>query len=210
MITLISTPADAALAGRIREDLRAGGYSVGDASDGHNDTLIILVSPASNDDGQVQWALNNALDHNVRVLPVLAAPAELPKLIDHLEALDFSENYDGAALREHLTAQKRLPLKVLTPAARKSNRRIGLWVALLALLWFLIGLYEVGVVHIQDGQQIDENTADAIDIERVRLFVATNLPHSTEDALNFPSTVQAAPPPQRPLLIATGTAMAGK
>ena len=43
----------------------------------------------------MEHALNNALDHNVPIVPVLAAPAELPKPIDHLTALDFSQKAAG-------------------------------------------------------------------------------------------------------------------
>jgi hypothetical protein len=210
MITIVSTPADAALANRIREDLRAGGYAVGDAPDGHDDALIVVISPAANADGQVEWALNKALDHNIPIVPVLAAPADLPKLIDHLQALDFSQNYNGDALREQLTPQKHLPLRVLTPSLRKSNRRIGLWVALLAILWFVIGLYEVGVVHIQQGMTNDDNTAQALVINTIQSLLATNIPHSTADALNFPATVKAAPIAQQPFLITTATAQASR
>ena len=209
MIILTSTPADAALANRIREDLQAGGYAVGDAPGGHDDALIAVISPASNADRQVQSALNNALDRNIPVVPVLAAPAELPKVIEHLEALDFTQNYDGSALRERLTPHKRLPLKVLTPAARKNNRRIGLWLALLAILWFVIGLYAVGVLHIQAPLK-EFNTVDTMVAVTIQSYLSTNIPRSTADAANFPSTVQAAPSAQRPLLIETATAMVGK
>src|SRR5262245_15741557 len=137
MITIVSTQADAALANRIREDLRAGGYAVGDAPDGHDDAIIAVISPAANADGQVQSALNNAIDRGIAIVPVLAAPAELPKMIEHLPALDFSQDYNGDALREQLTPQKRLPLKVLTPTTRRNNRRIGIWLALLVILWFI-------------------------------------------------------------------------
>jgi hypothetical protein len=127
-----------------------------------------------------------------------------------LQALDFSQNYDGDALREQLTPQKHLPLKVLTPSLRKSNRRIGIWVALLAILWFVIGLYEVGVVHIQQGMTNDDNTAQALVINTIQSLLATNIPHSTADALYFPATVKAAPIAQQPFLITTATAQASR
>jgi hypothetical protein len=39
-------------------------------------------------------------------------------------------------------------------------------------------------------------------------YVRANLPHTTQEAQNFPATIQAAPAAQRPFLIATSTAMA--
>ncbi|MFN8530067.1 MAG: hypothetical protein U0670_15820 [Anaerolineae bacterium] len=75
--------------------------------------------------------------------------APLPKWIDHLAAANLTDGYDFArvqSLYADVTAPgAKLPLKVLTPTARKANRRTGLRIGIGVLIMFAAGLYGVGV-----------------------------------------------------------------
>lgn len=207
MFKIVNAPADAALAARLEADLRAAGALPVPAG-----LLVAVLSPAAAANSDVQAALEAALDAGQPILPVLAAPTALPKLIDHLPALDFSQGYDAAALRRAVEAlaapDAGLPLKVITPRVRRANRRIGYWLAALAIFWFVTGLILVGVF----GVQAPRREYDAVETEIVLTrdyYLEQNRPRTTEDAANFPATLQAAPTAQRPFLIATATAIAG-
>ena len=212
MITVINAPGDNDLAARIRQDLQAAGYTTGEqvqAGTGH--LLVMVLSPEGSSDPAVTQAMIEALDNNQHIIPVLAKPAPVPKLIDHLAVLDFSQQYDAEALRNYAAALTApgagRPMTVITPKVQRANRRIGLWLAGLAIIWFIVALILVGVFRIQAPVE-EYNTVDTLEAATVQVVVGRNLPRTTEDALNFPLTLQAAPTAQRPLLITTATAMA--
>ncbi|MBI5666922.1 MAG: toll/interleukin-1 receptor domain-containing protein [Chloroflexi bacterium] len=211
MITVVSVPGDADVAARLRQDLQAAGYRLSDAlAAGVDNLLLVVLSPAANTDPHVEQAIITALDNGQHIIPVLAKPAPVPKLIDHLAVLDFSTRYDADALRSYVAAlsgpDAHRPLKVITPRVRQANRRAGLWLGALALLWLIIGLVLVGVFRVQAPLE-EFNTVDTLEAATIQAAVGRNLPHSTQEAENFPLTIQAAPTAQRPLLIATGTAL---
>ncbi len=202
---------DAALASRLEKDLQAKGYTFKSelSSDSH-DMLIALISPASTADKMVEKSIIQALDSVQHIIPVQVATAPLPKLIDHLKPVDFTAAYALDALVEQITTlsspDARRPLKVLTPSVRRANRGTASWLAILAVIWFIIGIVLVGFYGIQAPRE-EYNNIDTEVAATIEGYVRQNLPHSTEEAINFPATVQAAPTSQRPLLIATATAM---
>lgn len=211
MITVVSALGDAEVAARLRQDLQAAGYQLGDQLlAGADNTLVVVLSPEANADPGIGQAIITALDNGQHIIPVLAKAAPVPKLIDHLAVLDFSAQYDAEALRSYaaaLTASgASRPLKVITPKLRQANRRAGLWLGALALLWLIIGLVLVGVFRVQAPLE-EFNTVDTLEAATIQAAVGRNLPRSTQEAENFPLTIEAAPTAQRPLLIATGTAL---
>lgn len=191
--------ADAALAQRIQRDaqaLEAAG------------ALVVIVSAATAGDGAVRQRIEAARDRGETVVPVLAGQAALPRLIEHIAPVDFSQGYDFTALAERLQAPAApLQMKVLTPAARATNRRAAVLFVLLALFMFGVGLYMVGVLGLQAPAE-EYNAVETEIILTRNSFIEAALPHSTEDALNFAATAAAAPPTLRPLLVATATAAA--
>ncbi len=210
-IRIVNAPGDAALAARLRDDLGGAGYTLAEMpAPGAEYLLAAVLSPEANANADVQAAITAALDAGQHIIPVLAKAAPLPELIDHLAALDFSENYDAAALLAYAAALTApgagRPLKVITPRVRQANRRIGAWLGGLALLWFIIGLILVGVYGLQAPRE-EFNMVDTLEAATVQSAISRNLPRTTEDAANFPMTVQAAPTAQRPLLEATATAL---
>lgn len=212
MITVISAPGDNDLSARIQQDLQTAGYIIGDKIEaGTGNLLVLVLSPEGSTDPGVNQAMIEALDNNQHILPVLAKPTQMPKLIDHLTVLDFSQQYDAEALRTYVAALSApnagRPMTVITPKIQRANRRIGLWLAGLSVIWFIIALILVGVFHVQ--APIEEyNTVDTLEAATVQVVLGRSQPRTTQDALDFPTTLQAAPTAQRPLLMATATAIA--
>lgn len=203
---------DAELARRLLQDLRAKGHTISEAPQmGREHILITLISPAANRDERVQASITTALDNSQHIISVMAQTAPLPKWIDHLKPLDFAAGYPFQTLLDQISVLSSpnagLPLKVLTPAARVKNRNSGYWLFALALLWFILGVVLVGFFGIQAPRE-EYNTIETQKAATIIVVIQGNLPRSTEDALNFPATVQAAPTAQRPLLVATATALA--
>lgn len=200
MATIVFNPGDAAIAERIRADLTV---IISDEN-----LSIFVWSPQAAADPDIQAAVADAIDQHRHIVPVLVQAAPLPRLIEHLEPVDFSEGYDFDRLIARLAASpNELQMKVLSPGTVANNRRIGLIVAFFAMGMFLAGLYGVGVMGLQ--APAEEYAAVETEIIQTRnAYIDAALPRSTEDALNFQATVDAAAPTLRPLLVATATAIA--
>ncbi len=197
MTRIIHAAQDSALAERIELDFQ-----------GLSEQVIVILSPDAVEDENVRAAIIQALDTGERIIPVLAVPTPLPEVIEHLVAVDFSQGYDANALRARLT-DSGTPMKVRTPSVRKMNRFDGYFLLAVVLFCFLVGLFFVagGVIRNPDAEYA------AIETEIVltrNYYVDTNLPHSTQEAVEFASTVQAAPTALRPILSATATAVASE
>lgn len=203
MLNITYAPADAALAARLQNELST---ALGD--DFRTPMLVAVLSPGALKDRRVEDAIVQALDAGQHVVPVLTAPTPLPKLIDHLDAVDFSKGYDLDTLVAHIRAAAAgRVMRVLTPTVRASNRT-----AAYVILVLVVGMFVVAVLMVGGGViEFPKEEYDQIDTQIAgteNAYIAVNLPHSTEDALNFPATVQAAPTGQRPSLMATATALA--
>lgn len=215
MLKLLYTPADAALAARLERDLRGAGYDF----DGGTPVVIPLLSPAALKDRAFNDAINAALDGGQHITPVIAAPIDaIPHVLDHLPAADMREGYALDALKANVDAalspDARLPMRVLTPSRRQANRSAGLFVALLALIMFGVGLYGIGVLGIQRPQEEYDNIDTEVALTRNPLVApvlatyAQFLPRSSEEAANYESTLRAVPTVYRPLVMVTATAYA--
>jgi hypothetical protein len=206
-LNLTYAPGDATLAARIQQDLRAAGYTVHEPAQ-PNAPLVAVLSPGANTDQAVQNRIIQALDQHQHIIPVFAQTVPLPKLIDHLQPLDFSSSYNFPALTARLDglATARPPLTVRTPTIRKANRRIGYVLVFLALFWFALGFFLVGGGFVRPP----DSEYNAIETEIVltrNYYLDMNRPRTTEQAANFPATLKAAPTAQRPFLVETATAM---
>ena len=212
MLHITYAPEDAALGERLKADFVKAGYEIdGELPRETGHILIPIISKAGNADTSVQATIIRALDDSQHIIPVLAEKTALPKLIAHLSSADFSEHYDFKGVQARVDAASApgvgQPLRVLTPNVRASNQRIGMWLAIIVVLSFIVGLVLVGFFGIQAPRE-EYNTIDTMAAVTIQAMIAPNLPHSTEDAMNFPVTLQAAPTAQRPLLIGTATRQA--
>ncbi|HRF99055.1 MAG TPA: hypothetical protein PLZ51_27780, partial [Aggregatilineales bacterium] len=96
-VTLIYAEADLKLAMRIRGDLEAESIRVVD--DLQDNSVVVAVLSASGVQSQkVINMLNVASDKYHHILPILSEMVKLPRVIDHLSALDFSQTYSGKNL----------------------------------------------------------------------------------------------------------------
>lgn len=214
MLAITYSADDSNLAKRLSTDLKANGQLVSESPlSGTEHILIVLNSPSSNMDVEVQNRIAGALDNGQHIVLILAQAAKIPKLIDHLKPLDFTTGYPINTLVEQIThlssSNAGVPLKVLTPAARMKNRNVGYWLFALALVWFILGVVLVGVFGIQAPRE-EYNTINTEVAATIMVIIDENLPRSTVEAENFQATVQAAPTAQRPLLVATATALAAR
>ena len=211
MITLTYDPQDSALADRLAQDLKTQGFTISDKlTPGKGNILVALASPASNNNAAVQDVIAQAFDNSQHVAVVNAQPAPTPKFINHLKAFDFINAYPLPALVDQLklmaSPEAGLPLKVLTPKGRVKNRGVGLWLTIVVLIAFIWGIVLVGFFHTQAPVE-EYNNVNTEVAATVASIVQKNLPHSTQEAIDFPATVQAVPTAQRPIHIQTATAL---
>jgi hypothetical protein len=198
MVKVIHAVQDGELAARIEHDVQTAGL-------GEQVASIVILSPDMTD---IHDAIINALDSGQRIILVLAAPTPLPKMIAHLVPVDFTEGYDFEALRARLS-EGGTPMKVVTPALRQANRRVGYVVWALVIMWFLIALIFIGGGVIRRPDE-EYNAVETQIILTRNYYVDANLPHTTQEAAEFASTVQAVPTALRPILSATATALAAE
>ncbi len=221
MLKIINSSSDQATAERIAADFRQAGYEVsaapltGDLV--HGDLAILILSQAALVDTTIQERMIQALDLSLHIVPVMTQRVALPRLIDHLDVVDFSDGYDFALLRKQvdleLSPDAPKVMRVLTPTVRRSNRTAGIVVGVAALIMFVVGLYAVAVLHIQAPYQ-EFNTVDTevamtrdIIVAPVLKVYAQFLPQNSEEATNYPATLMAIPTVYRPLMELTATAI---
>lgn len=200
----------AALASQIEQDLKAARVRVYRDEDGAPNVLIALITPQSSTDEAQVTAWNTAIQHKDFVLPVLTSGASLPNRLAQYDALNFNNGYDGAALLERLAQMSRreqqFPLRVVTPKTRRRNRRAALVLTVLSLAMFGAAIWGISVGLVG----FPEEEYEQVELEfqgTLGALVDNVLPRSTQDAQNFPATVDAVPTRLQPLLVQTATAL---
>lgn len=200
MARITFAPGDAALAERLQRDL----------NDDANNVLIVVLSPEAVSNAGVQTAIEGALDAGQHIVLVMAKSTPLPKLVNHLDVIDFTQAYKIDELREKVAylsgPNAPRPIRVLTASTRRANRRVAYWLGAAAIAWFIIG-----IVFVMSGGKMPKSEYDAVDTsaaQQVEMIIERNVPHSTAEAEQFPLTLQAAPTRQIPFLIGTVTAQA--
>lgn len=218
-ISILHAPTEAALAERIRDDLRAEGrYTVIDrVQPGANAIVIALLSPAALNDPAFMDGLYEALDASQWVLPVRAQPVDVPHEIDHLPVVDVTDGYDYAVLRGQINTIEespgRYPVRVRTPKVRRSNRRTGIVLAALVLAMFVFSTWAIIMFDIEAPREEFEaedtalaQTRDVL-ITETMAYLSTFQPRSTEAAEAFPATVDAVSTRVQPFFAGTATAI---
>jgi hypothetical protein len=221
MIKLVYHAEDAALAKRILNDAHAAEFNIEDLKTGEiparEDVLIPIFAENEDDSSTLHEAVYMALDRGLHIVPILRG-ASLPKLLDHLDHVDFTEAYDFEALKMLIDAaldpNTPRPVKVLTPNMRRSNQRIGWIVAAAAIAMFLIGIYGIGVLGIQAPRE----EYDAVETEIIQtrdVLIAPELatmegllPTNPDEAFVYPATLLSASTQVRPFVEQTATAYA--
>ncbi len=184
MIRITYAPTDQELAQRISLDLSHQAASA-------QPLLIVLASEAALVEPSVQAEIAGAQRLNRPILPILTGAVELPAMLANLQPLDFRAGYD----REQLLARA-ARLAGRRKDIRRANRRaLAVFVCLVAIMFGLaIAGMAGGLVAFPVAEYNEEATFQAqwIDglIHETLEFVQ---PRSTEDALNFAATYEAAP-----------------
>lgn len=166
--------------------------------------LIILVSPASIADKSVLAAINTGITKKYTLLPVILKKATLPQPLRHLEAVDLTKKDDFSAVITALKKAKR------SQDSSRRNTLIGWGLFGIVLLSFVISIIGLATGYV--GVPVDEFSTEAAIQERmIETFTFPTLdplmPRTTQDAQNFPLTVEAANTRNAPLLMLTATAL---
>jgi hypothetical protein len=218
MLILISSRQDATRAEALQQQLVKFGYTFGNDAGASVTPVIALLSAAALQDPDTRAALYAAIDSGHHIIPVVTEPLMLPKELDHLTPVELSEDPNLEVLRQQIDAALQpdvgLPLKVLTPAARRSNTRAGLIVGLLAFGMFMAGIIGIAVFNIE--APLEEYNLVDTEVAQTRDFLIAPtlegylryLPGSLEQAAEYSATLQAVPTRIRPFVAATATAVA--
>ena len=172
------------LALRIRDDLS-------DHYGSSRPLLIALVSRQSMADPHVQAEISRAQAERLPIVPILSEKIAPPDALSNQRLLDFSGGYDRAQLLRHLEQE------MMTSAdIRRANRRALIVIGGIALLVFAVALVTInrGLIAFPVAEYNEDATFQA---EWVNGLIRETLeqvqPRTTEDALNFPATHEAAP-----------------
>jgi hypothetical protein len=218
MFSLTYHPQDAANAEHLRSQLLAEGLSEHGSTAGSAAVDIILLTPASLQDKSFLNDIYALLDRGGQMIIVKSQNAVMPKLLAHLPLVSLEDPSTPAALHTMIDAAlapgARLPMKVLTPATRRSNARFGLLVLAFVLGMFAVGIYSVAVLNIEvpieEYNEIDTQVAatrDSLLAPTLESFLPY-LPGDAAQALEYPATLEAVPTRIRPFVAATATAVA--
>ena len=184
MIRITYTAQDRALAEQIRDDLTGSFES-------SPPLLIVLVSAASNQDPVVAAETERARQSGAQLLPILTENVALPEQLAYEKALNFAGGYQLDSLLRRLSQ-----LTMTGAQVRQANRRALLAIGAIALVMFglaIIGMLS-GLVAFPVAEYNEEATFQAQWIDGlIRETLESVQPRSTDDALNFASTLEAAP-----------------
>ena len=199
MINISYSAAQKALAEKIRDDLTKAGFQTEQA------VLLVLVSAESNNDPTVQDEITRAIKKAVSIIPILTENVTLPESLDVYKPLNFSGAYKWQSLMTRLSQTT-----MNSDDVKKANRRAFLVIGGIALVMFLVGIYGIssGIVAFPVEEYNEEATFEA---KWVNGMIVQTLeyvqPRTTEDAVNFESTLEAAPTRLYLYIRETATAM---
>ena len=184
MIHITYSREETALAERIRDDLAQSVPLSGPV-------LIVLVSRASLADRHVQAEIEKARIDRLHIVPILTEAVALPATLMDGRPLNFSGGYDRERLLERLAQAMMRPDEL-----RRANRRALTVIGGIALLMFGIALIAIvsGRIAFPVAEYNEEATFQAEWVNGLIRETLENVqPRTTEDALNFPATHEAAP-----------------
>lgn len=153
--------------------------------------LIALVSRQSNADPHVQAEIEKARSKSLPILPILCEDIAPPAALEDPLYLDFSRGYDRAQLLRHVERATRTPDEV-----RRANRRALTIIGSIATLKFGVAVIAMaaGLVAFPVAEYNEEATFQS---QWIGGLIGQTLEHvqprTTEDALHFPATHEAAP-----------------
>lgn len=200
MLNIAFHPTDQALAEKLQADLSRTYIRL------EKPMLIVLLSQAALDSVEVSRSAQQALAEGSRVAIILTqALANLPSPYTGLPTFSAPDGrYEMKPLLAYLN-------RVDLGEARIARSRALLLLMLVAVaVMFVLALWGVGSGQVRFPSS-EYATDDAIAFSQIQTLTFPTLdplmPRSTEDALAFPATVQAASTRNRPYLAETATAL---
>ena len=201
MIRITYAPANEALAQRIRAELSHSAIA-------GQSLLIALASDAALQESSALAEIERAERAGIPILPIIADDVALPAGLAKLDPLDFRAGYDGEKLLSRVGR-----LAGHRQEIRKRNRRLGIAIALLAAVVFgwAVGGITSGTVAFPVAEYNEEATFQAEWIDGlIRETLEFVQPRSTQDAMGFAATYEAAPTRLHFYVRGTATALANE
>ncbi len=201
MIRITYAQAEGELAEAIRDDIAAD-------FDPAHPLLIVLVSRQASGDPFVGAEIERARQRGHSIVPILLDESPLPERLRDFRALDFKGGYSSEALLAHLAQVSRTGASI-----RRANRRALVVIGGIAALMFVVAIIALssGLVAFPVDEYNEEATLQA---QWIGGLIGATLeyvqPRSTEDALNFAATFEAAPTRLHFYIRGTATASAGQ
>ena len=198
MLNIAYAPGDAQLAERLQADLAQAGLDI------HNPMLIVLVSSDAVHDTSVRQAVAQAQDQGHVIVLFIVQNVALPDAWKPYRRMKLSDDYRINTLRVFINRAD------VSPTKRRTNNRLLLGALVGVVLFVGISMLAIAsdVVAFPVEEYMTENAARE---QMVQELVFPTLdawqPRTTEDAINFPMTVEAANTRNAPLLIMTATAL---
>ncbi|MCA9915857.1 MAG: toll/interleukin-1 receptor domain-containing protein [Anaerolineae bacterium] len=169
-------------------------------------TLLVLATPQSLQDADVQQAIAKAKKSDKNIIPLLLEPTQLPDDIA-LHALDLT----GQDLTEKNTVKRIVNHTLRAQITQQKRRTNWLLMGLIGLAAFIVFFW--AITSLSDGTIAFPVEVYATENAARETMIATLVhptleglqPRTTEDAANFPATVEAASTRDRAFLRGTAT-----
>lgn len=186
MIHITYSADQKALAEQIRDDLTRANFNAA------HDALLVLVSSESNNDPSVQAEVQRAVQKGCNtIIPILTENVTLPEYLDQYKPLNFSGGYKSNVLMTRLSQTTMTQDEV-----KQANRKALLFIGGIALVMFIVAIIGImgGMVGFPVAEYNDEATYQA---EWINGLIVETLeaaqPRTTQDAIEFDSTMEAVP-----------------
>jgi hypothetical protein len=202
MLNITYAARDQQLAQQLQTDLQQARLTL------DHSYLLVLLSPAALQDDTIQQNITAALRDNVRVIPILLENVAIPSALREVPPVNFSGGYRAKTLIAYLKRAE------VGAARLASNQRILGFIAIMVAIMFGVSIWGItsGQVAFPDEEYATENARNNATMNAqidglVQATLEEFMPRTTADALNFDSTVQAAPTRIQEFLGGTATAL---
>jgi hypothetical protein len=195
MLNLTYAPSDAEIADKVKADLMASRLKL------EHPMLVVIASPEAIQDENVKQAIKEAKSNQHRVAYLKAKTVDLSVDKSTLPPMDIRNGYKIKQLLAYLNNAD------LGKERLQRSKLLLLMVGGAALLMFFVGIY--GINSRQVGFPVERyETEYAVELDQISTFIAPTMeylqPRTTDDALNYASTVERIP--TRVLIFALQTA----
>ena len=198
MLQITYSPADAGIAGKMQQDLSRANFQPEQA------VLIVLLSPNSVTDSEVLNAVEHALSQDTLIVLVLLQKCTVPDMLRRYKHIDLTDGYDSQKF------MYRVRRALVEHRTKWANRRLLIGLLLIVIFVFSVAVWSIstGIIAFPKDEFATENALQQQMIETYTYPTLNPLmPRTTEDALAFPRTVEAANTRNAPLLRATASAL---